>query len=196
MINNHKDTNLIAKQKLRKTLFALCLLVIAMFGFGYSLVPLYNVICKVTGLNGKTGGPTALSSASTVDESRTITIEFIANNNANLPWKFYPLVKKITLHPGENKRIAFYAENDANHDMTVQAIPSVTPGEAANYLKKTECFCFTQQTLKSGEGLDMPVVFHIDSALPKKIKLITLSYTLFDTAGVRVKKNDNAGTLK
>lgn len=178
----------------KRLLITLAIVVVAMFAFGYALVPLYNVFCKVTGLNGKTGGAVAMSSEA-VDTSRTITVEFVATNNANLPWQFYPLVNKITLHPGENKRIAFFAENDSNKSMTVQAIPSVTPGEAAKYLKKTECFCFRQQTLKEHEALDMPVVFHLDPALPKNIKIITLSYTLFDLSGITQQTSKEKGKI-
>ena len=176
-----------------KTLVILGFIVVLMFAFGYALVPLYNVFCKLTGLNGKTGGATSLSS-SAVDNSREVTVEFVATNNANLAWKFYPLQSKIMIHPGENKRVAYFAENDSGKVMTVQAIPSVAPGVAASYLKKTECFCFTQQTLQPGQALDMPIVFHIDSALPKDIKIITLSYTLFDAKGF-APKADKQGKI-
>lgn len=168
--------------KHRRILISLVLVVLLMFGFGYALVPIYNVFCKLTGLNGKTGGEAALSN--TIDKSRTVTIEFVASTNAYLPWQFYPLVQKVKVFVGENKRVAFFAENDSDNTMVVQAIPSVTPGLAAKYLKKTECFCFTRQTLKGRQALDMPLIFHIDPALPKDIKLITLSYTLFDVAGL------------
>jgi len=171
----------------------LILFAAAMFAFGYAMVPLYNVLCSVFGLNGKTGGQTV--AAVQVDTSRWVTVEFIANKNANLPWKFYPLEKKVRVHPGQSRQIAYFAENDSGKTMTVQAIPSLSPSVAAKYMKKTECFCFEQQTLKNKESMDMPMIFHIDVDLPKSIRTVTLSYTLFDTAGIRIKKNKNQGRL-
>lgn len=172
----------------QRLLIILVLIIITMSGVGYALVPLYNTFCKITGLNGKSGGPAALSTAQ-IDTSRTITVEFLTNNNANLAnCKFYPLVKKVTVHPSQNKRIAFFVENDSSHTMIVQAIPSITPSEAAKYFKKTECFCFTQQTLTAGQALDMPMIFHLDSALPKYIKVVTLSYTMFDVTDMSAKR--------
>lgn len=152
--------------------------VIGMSLFGVAMVPLYDTICEISGLNGKTAGPVGFSNNAVRD--RTVTVEFVATTNANLPWKFYALVNKINIHPGENKRVAFFVENNSTKTITVQAIPSVTPGIAAKFLRKTECFCFRRQTLKSGETLDMPVIFHLDPELPRDIKTLTLSYTLFE----------------
>jgi cytochrome c oxidase assembly protein subunit 11 len=84
------------------------------------------------------------------------------------------------LHPGERKRVAFFAENNSPNTMTVRAVPSVSPGAAAQYLRKTECFCFTEQTLDAGKALDMPLIFHIDRSIPANIRVLTLSYTLYD----------------
>ena len=165
----------------RRLAIILAIATLAMFGFGYAMVPLYSVLCKTLGLNGKTDSMVAAQS-SVVDLKRTVTIEFIANTNAGLPWDFYPEVKKVELHPGENKLVKFYAKNNSTQTMTVQAIPSVSPGPVAKYLKKTECFCFTQQTFKSHEGRDMPVLFHLDTDFPKEVNTLTLAYTMFDVA--------------
>ncbi len=196
--NNPKAPITEPKQKSsQQRLLILCaLIILLMFGVGYALVPLYNTFCKVTGYNGKITERSALSTGK-IDTSRTITIEFLAENNVNLPnWKFFPLVKKITVHPSENKRVAFFTENDSPNRMTVQAIPSITPGEAAKYFRKTECFCFTRQTLNAGQALDMPMIFHLDPALPKYIKVITLSYTMFDvTAMTAAKRKVKTGYL-
>lgn len=180
-----------ALNKTKKTGIILGIVAILMFGFGYALVPLYNVMCQALGINGKTGGPTAQAQKGVIDYSREITVQFVATNNANLPWKFYPIVKSIKVHPGENAKVAFYAENETNKTMTVQAIPSVTPGLAAQHLKKTECFCFTRQTLKANEGLEMPLLFHIDNELPKEFHTVTLSYTLFDVTNLKTKVPEN-----
>lgn len=172
-------------KELKKTVLTLVLVVLGMFAFCFAMVPMYNVLCKVTGLNGKTAGAESYDPSQPIDVSRWVTVEFVATNNAYLPWDFYPLVKKIRVHPGENTRLAFFARNNSGHNMTVQAIPSVAPGYAAKYLKKTECFCFTQQTFKAGEARDMPLLFHLDTELPREIKTVTLSYTMFDAANYR-----------
>ena len=156
----------------------LVLAVVLMFGFGFALVPLYNVMCKQLGINGKLDSQ-ADALATGIDHSRNIKVIFLATNNANLPWAFKPNVSSLTLHPGENTRISFYARNNTDHAMTVQAIPSIAPGIAAQYLKKTECFCFTQQTLAGHESQNMPILFHIDRNIPSSVHSLTLSYTLF-----------------
>ncbi|KTD11656.1 cytochrome c oxidase assembly protein [Legionella gratiana] len=165
-----------------KLVLLLALLVVGMFAFGFALVPIYNSICKSLGINGKTN-PEAIAYDATkvkVAKDRLVTVEFVATNNSGVPWEFYPKVRKIQVHPGEIAKLAFYAENKTNHPMTVQAIPSVTPGIAAKYLKKTECFCFTRQTLDGHEAMNMPLLFHLDADLPEKVNTVTLSYTLFD----------------
>lgn len=171
----------------KKILIMLCFTTIGMFGFGFAMIPLYNVLCKNLGINGKTD-KNAYIASNEVDLTRSIRVEFMTNNNNYLPWDFYPRLQHIQLHPGENILIYFAAKNNSNHPMTVQAIPSVSPGLAARYLKKTECFCFTQQTFNPGQQRDMPVLFHIDQHLPKNINTITLAYTLFDTSGLKLAK--------
>lgn len=159
----------------------LSVLVLGMFGFGFALVPIYNSLCKTLGINGKTNDKALAfdESKSHVDE-RLVTVEFVATISGGVPWAFYPKTRKIQVHPGALAKLAFYAENMTNHPMTVQAIPSVTPGIAAKYLKKTECFCFTQQSLNGHEAMDMPLLFHLDPELPTSVKTITLAYALFD----------------
>ncbi len=168
----HKHTRLIA------LLFAITL---GMFAFGFALVPIYNSLCKALGINGKLTSMVASHAPSTmkVEKNREVVVEFVATING-VPWKFHPNIRKITVHPGEIAKLAFYAENTTTHRMTVQAIPSVTPGIAAKYIKKTECFCFTQQTLNGHEAMNMPLLFHLDADLPPEVKTITLAYALFD----------------
>ena len=168
-------------KKQNKTIKRLIIVPFVMFGFGFALVPIYNTMCKALGINGKTSAVAFdKKNHKGIDESRWVTVEFMAMNAGALPWKFGPSVKKIKLHPGEMKRLSFYAENYSNKSMIVQAIPSVSPGIAAKYFKKTECFCFTQQQLNAHEAMDMPLLFHLDPELPKQVKTITLSYTLYD----------------
>lgn len=152
-----------------------------MFAFGYALVPLYDVICELTGLNGKTGRIVAEDlPAVEVDEDRTITVEFVTNVNGDLPWEFKPLKTKMEVPVGALNEAVFHAANFSSRTMTGQAVPSVSPGQAAKYFNKTECFCFNKQTLAAGEGDDMAVRFIVDAKLPEHIKTVTLSYTFFE----------------
>lgn len=164
-----------------KLVVVLVLVVLGMFAFGFALVPIYNKLCSALGINGKTNPtPVAYHVNGAKISDRVVVVEFVATNNAGVPWLFYPKIRKLNVRPGEIAKLAFYAENTTDHRMTVQAIPSVTPGIAAKYLKKTECFCFTQQTLNGHEAMDMPLLFHLDTDLPSNVKTITLAYTLFD----------------
>ena len=172
------------KKKIKLPLL-LTAMAVGMFGFGFLLVPIYNSLCQTLGINGKTNIKAVAYDANkaTIVKDREVLVEFVATNNSGVPWEFYPKTPKLKIHPGEIARLAFYAENKTKHRMIVQAIPSVTPGIAAKYLKKTECFCFAQQTLEGHEGMNMPLLFHLDPDLPPQIKTITLAYTLFDVTG-------------
>lgn len=168
-----------------KLVLSLTILVLGMFAFGFALVPIYNSLCQTLGINGKTNNKAVVFDAKKIHAvtDRIVLVEFVATKSSSIPWAFYPQTKKLKVHPGEIAKLAFYAENESNERMTVQAIPSVTPGIAAKYLKKTECFCFTQQTLNGHEAMNMPLLFHLDPDLPADVKTITLSYTLFDVTG-------------
>lgn len=155
---------------------AVCIL---MFGFGFAIVPLYRVLCDITGINGRMALVTAAETAS-VDPTRMVTVQFVANRNANLPWEFRPDVATLQVHPGETNTVTYLARNLNDHPMVGRAVPSIAPGEAAKYLRKIECFCFTEQAFEGGETRHMPVRFYIDAALPPEIGTVTLSYTFFD----------------
>ncbi len=188
------------KNKVSHTRLVIILVVgiLFMFGFCYMLVPLYNFICKREGINGKAANSaTAINPNMQIDYSRTIKVDFTTTLNKDLGFKFIPLSKHIDIHPGERKLIYFYAENLTGHDITVQAIPSITPTDAARFLKKTECFCFTQQYFFKGEKADMPVYFFIEPEIGKDIKEVTLSYTLFDaTQYAKKEKIVNTGRVR
>jgi cytochrome c oxidase assembly protein subunit 11 len=158
----------------------LAIIPLLMFGFGFALVPLYDVFCDITGLNGKTGRIEVTEiNAGEIDISRTIEVRFLASTNTGLPWSFEPLVKKMEVHPGQIYE-AFYRVRSSSKDKTLgQAIPSVSPGLAAAHFNKTECFCFTQQELAGFESRDMPLRFVIGRDISDKIEQITLSYTFF-----------------
>ena len=184
------------KSRHRKLIIRLALISCFMFGFGYALVPLYNVLFNTLGINGKTGGQVIYTETpAKIDQARTIRVEFLATNNASLPWQFYPEQKIVYVHPGASTKVTYFAENDSSKPMTVQAIPSVSPGIAAKYLKKTECFCFRQQHLDSHISKSMPIIFHLDPKLPKDISTVTLSYTLFDVTDRQMKPHKNEGKI-
>jgi len=156
---------------------------VAMFFFAiFVLPPIYDVFCDITGLGGKTGGK-YVAEESVVDESRTIRVQFVVTNNGDMPWEFKPMVHEVQVHPGQAVPIKFLARNTTDRDMVAQAIPSVSPINAARYFLKTECFCFNQQPLAAGEDAELPVVFIVDRDLPSAVHTITLSYTLFDITG-------------
>ena len=153
---------------------------VLMFGFGFALVPLYDVFCDITGLNGKTGRIEASEiESSRVDLSRTIEVRFLANTSKGLPWDFQPLVKKMEIHPGQVYEAVFRVRSASNRPTLGQAIPSVSPGLAAEHFNKTECFCFTQQELAGRETIDMPVRFVVGAGISDSIEQITLSYTFY-----------------
>lgn len=181
----------------RRLAAKLALVTVAMFGFGYAMSPMYDVMCRALGLNGKTGRTDAQTVATQpVDMSRTVTVEFTGLATSGLPWEFRPLVKKLELHPGETAEVKYVARNLAQEQITGQAIPSVTPGESAPYFKKIECFCFTQQTLKPGESIEMPVRFVVEAGLDRDVHTITLSYSFFNTDKVSAKKYGGASLAK
>ena len=164
----------------------LVVVAIAMAGFGFALVPIYNTICTALGVNVLSlaeidvqGGKRAAANGNTqVDRTRTITIEFDAN--ARGPWEFAPEKRSLEVHPGEMTTVMYTFKNVQNRTMAAQAIPSYAPMQAMPYFNKVECFCFNQYTLKPGEAKRWPVVFVIDPKLPKDVKTVTLSYTFFE----------------
>ncbi|WP_372965883.1 cytochrome c oxidase assembly protein [Marinobacter sp.] len=154
--------------------------VVGMFAFGFALVPLYDVFCDITGINGKTGGRYEAGTSYQVDEDRTVTVQFLASNGPGMSWEFRPVVRSVKVHPGEPVTVNFFASNPTGHAMVGQAVPSLSPSEGTLYFHKTECFCFNQQALEAGESVEMPLIFIVDQELPEHITKLTLSYTLYD----------------
>ncbi len=155
-------------------------IVVGMFGFGFALVPLYDVLCDALGINGKTSNVAAVYESVEIDESRLITVDFITRVNTGMPWEFKAETRVVKVHPGEMSQVNFYVKNPTGADVIGQAVPSVSPGPAAIFMNKTECFCFEQQTLKAGEEVLMPMKFYIDPQLPKDITYFTVQYTLYN----------------
>jgi cytochrome c oxidase assembly protein subunit 11 len=150
------------------------------FAFGWALVPLYNVLCSVTGYGDQTKLLQRVRAIEHPDPSRTITVEFLADVASAGTFQFRPVVRTVQVHPGQLFTAEFYAKNLTGRDTTAQAVPNIAPSEVAAYFHKTECFCFTPQHFALNEGRDMPVRFIIDPALPSHIDLITLAYTFYD----------------
>jgi len=182
----------------KKTAWKLLIVVIAMFGFGYALVPLYDVVCQVLGIgrfadieSGKYD-PKAQQQAikemtASKDLKRNITVEFVTVLNGGMKWEFKALQNEVIVHPGVMNTVDFYAKNLTRRDVIAQAVPRILPGSATKYFTKIECFCFTQQIFKKGEARTMPLKFMVSPDLPKRINTITLSYTFFDTQPVALK---------
>jgi cytochrome c oxidase assembly protein subunit 11 len=166
----------------RRSFARMALVAVAMFGFGYLLVPLYDVFCEITGLNGKTGqvDEAAVAKRYVPDTDRWVEVQFVASNNLGMPWEFGPVVATMRVHPGQVYMTEYSAYNPTKVDMVGQAVPSVAPGKASRYFNKTECFCFSNQPLAAGERKAMPVRFIIDPNLPPGISTVTLAYTVFD----------------
>ena len=170
------------KTRNRRTIGKLTLWAVGMFGFAYALVPLYDVICEVTGLNGKTNSVAIVDvpEGMQADTDRVITVEFVTRAARGMPWEFESEVRAVRMHPGEIKMVNFRARNTTDQVMIGQAIPSLAPGAAASHFMKTQCFCFDQQTLAANSEESMPMIFYLDPALPANVNTITLSYTLYD----------------
>lgn len=163
---------------MKKLVTRLLLVVVAMFVFGFALVPIYDVMCKALGINGKTGGQ--YTGEQQVDASRQVRVQFLSTNSIDMVWDFYPKSDDIVVHPGAVNEMIFIARNPSDRPMSAQAVPSISPSAAAMYFHKTECFCFTQQVLQPGQQIEMPVRFIVDRDMPKDVKHLTLAYTLFD----------------
>ena len=175
-----------ANTRLTRKLF---LTAIAMFGFGFALIPLYDVFCQITGLNGKTSRiDVQAAQEQPVDETRWVNVEFVANVSNGMPWEFKPTQTRMRVHPGAVNTTVYYARNTTAEAITGQAVPSVAPGKAGAHFKKLECFCFDRQVLQAGEAKQMPVRFIVDRKLAPEVQTVTLSYTFFNVDAASAKK--------
>ena len=168
--------------KIYRSAALLGVLSLGMFGFAYGLVPLYEVFCEVTGLNGKTAQTATKMVETTLDSGREVKVQFLGRVGNGMPWEFRPSTHEFDVTVGQANVTEFYARNRSAHTVIGQAVPSVSPGLAAEHLKKVECFCFVQQTLEAGEETYMPVKFYVSEDLPSDVQTITLSYTMFKVA--------------
>jgi cytochrome c oxidase assembly protein subunit 11 len=164
-----------------KTALILSLLGLGMFGLSFAMVPLYNLFCQVTGIQSvsvRSSVQPAEQQTSIPSDDRLITIKFDATVHPNLPWVFQPVKSHLRVSPGQMYTVNFVAQNNSNRSVSAQAIPSVIPWQATEFLSKLECFCFNRQTLTGGEKVNMPLRFRLSPDLPADIKTLTLSYSL------------------
>ena len=148
------------------------------FGFSFSLVPLYRIACeKVFGIRLDNTAVEATRGQAVSD--RLVTVQFDGGVNSKLPWEFEPSQLTMQVRPGQQYETSYRAHNTSDRTIVGSAVPSVAPARASGYFSKTECFCFTAQTMHAGESRDMPVRFIVDPDLPAEVKTITLSYTFF-----------------
>ena len=175
-----------------RLVFKLLAIVAAAFAFGFALVPLYDVLCEATGFNGKTRaamGPGGLNAAgaptaapSRIDRGRIVTVEFTGTVMPGLPWEMRPLTNSLDLHPGELHQAKFLVHNRSGETIVGQAVPSVSPGQAAQHFEKLDCFCFKQQSLAPGETREMPLTFIVKPEIDADIRTVTLAYSFFNVA--------------
>jgi cytochrome c oxidase assembly protein subunit 11 len=165
----------------RRMLTRLSIVAVAMFGFGFALVPFYDHICRALGVNSMVAKSEAPANTQ-VDLTRTVIIELDANAHG-MPWRFQPTVRHLAVHPGELVHVEYEVANVRDTPVTGQAVVSYGPALAGGFVRKLDCFCFTQQTLAAGEKRIMPVTFVLDAGLPTDINTFTLSYTFFEVAG-------------
>ena len=169
-------------KKNAKLAWTLLLVAVGMFGFGYALAPIYDVLCEWKWI--ERDRPDAIKKlpevAYKVDMSREITVEFMTVLNESTPMKFHAEKTQIKVHPGEYHTVNFYAENETDNVLVANAIPSFTPAVISGYFEKIECFCFNKQSFKPREAKSMPMRFTINPNLPKEYTTITLSYTFFN----------------
>lgn len=171
-----------------KTTKKLVFICFFMFLFSFALIPLYNVICDVTGLNGNTSNlKEKVESYSENVSSERLNIQFISHHSNGKELVFKPSEFEMIISPGKVYSTVYIATNNSSKAIIGQAVPSVSPNEASKYLKKIECFCFEQQTFKPGEVVKLPLYFAIDEKLPSRIKTVTLSYSFFESIKVSEK---------
>lgn len=169
-----------ANRRLARRLAVVC---VAMFGFGFAMVPLYDVFCRVVGIGGKPSSERAV--AGSVVQDRWVTVEFTGNTMPGASWEFRPEQTRMRVHPGELVVARYVVRNPTNETLTGQAVPAVTPPRAAPHFKKLDCFCFTEQAFKPGETRELPVTFQVSPDLPDDVRTITLSYAFFNAPSGR-----------
>ena len=188
-----------AQQRNRQFLKRALVVCGSMFLFGFACVPIYRIACDHGYLGGRlrnTPDSVAKVASYTADESRWVTVQFVASVNSALNWQFAPEQVSMRVHPGALNEAWFDATNTAAQAIVGNAVPSVAPNTASQYFNKTECFCFTEQTLQPGESRRMPVRFVVDPKLPAEVGTLTLSYTFYNNELATKKLAEQAASAK
>ncbi|MFC3285399.1 cytochrome c oxidase assembly protein [Litchfieldella rifensis] len=180
----------------QRTVFRTVIALIGMFAFAFALVPLYDVFCQVTGLNGKVSDRARSLVNEEVDTSRYINVQFITRSGGGLPWRLDVEHSQIRIHPGQSAEVNFTFTNQSDEALSGRAVPSVSPSQASLHLRKVVCFCFEQQHLQAGERVEMPLVFQLTRDLPDEIKTVTLVYTLYPVSGAQAQLQAQAASGK
>ncbi|MGQ4879944.1 cytochrome c oxidase assembly protein [Billgrantia sp. LNSP4103-1] len=167
----------------RRTVWRSVAALVGMFAFAFALVPLYDVFCRVTGLNGKADTSAQAIVHEEVDQSRMVTVQFITRNGSGLPWRMDVETRQVRLHPGQTSEVNFTFSNQSGAESWGRAVPSVSPATATRHVRKTSCFCFEEQQLQAGERVELPLVFQLARDLPPEVNTITLVYTLYPVEG-------------
>ncbi|MEL7897452.1 cytochrome c oxidase assembly protein [Vreelandella neptunia] len=163
----------------RRTVIRTVAVLVGMFGFAFALVPLYDVFCQITGINGKVDATAQSIVHEEVDESRYINVQFITRGSPGLPWQMSVEMRQMSVHPGQMAEVDFTFTNNSPSESWGRAVPSVSPSTATTHLRKISCFCFQEQHLQGDERLTIPLVFQLSRDLPTDINTITLVYTLY-----------------
>jgi cytochrome c oxidase assembly protein subunit 11 len=165
----------------RRLSLRLLVVVVAMFGFGFTILPLlYDAVCQLTGLGGKPVVAQESQLSRELDEDRLITVQFMGTVNSSLPWEVKPTVAEMRINPGRIYEATYFAHNLSANGTVGTATPNITPSKAALYFTKTECFCFSEQKFGGGESRNMPLRFVVGTQLPPDVHTITLSYTFYN----------------
>lgn len=163
----------------RRTVVRSVATLVGMFAFAFALVPLYDVFCRVTGINGKVDTTAQAIVHEGVDDSRYVTVQFITRNGSGLPWNLEVETRQVRVHPGQTTEVEFAFHNASGEGTWGRAVPSVSPSNATRHLRKVSCFCFEEQHLAAGERLELPLVFQLARDLPPEVNTVTLVYTLY-----------------
>lgn len=184
------------QEGVRRTVARTLVVLAGMFAFAFALVPLYDVFCDVTGLNGKTSARAQSLVDQEVDASRMITVQFITRGSQGLPWHLEVDTRQVRMHPGQRQEVFFTFRNNGAETTRARAVPSVSPSEASLHLRKLACFCFQEQQLAAGEKLKAPLVFQLTRDLPADVKTVTLVYTLYPVEPSKAKVSSRGRSIE
>ena len=171
--------NAVVERQNKELVRKLLVIVVGMLGFAYAMVPMYRQVCEALGISQSRIVEPANSQ---VDASRDVKVDLLAST-AGLAWRFEALDRSVTLHPGELVTVRYRVVNTLGRPVTARAVMSTAPAEAAQWISKQQCFCFSNQTLQAGESRDMPVVFRVLPGAPRDLESIALSYTFLEAPG-------------